>query len=163
MWAAHGATCPGFMPSGKNSNKRAVLAVIGGSGLERLAGLESSRRMPVRTPFGKPSAAPVTGTIGGRRAVFLARHGEEHVYAPHEINYRANVWALRALEAVNIVSIATVGGIRADLIPGSLAVPDQIIDYTWGRASSFGPRHAGGVMHVDFTHPYCDAMRQRLL
>jgi 5'-methylthioadenosine phosphorylase len=151
------------MPSGKNSNKQAVLGIIGGSGLERLASLEAAHRMPVRTPFGKPSTALVAGTIGGCRAVFLARHGEGHAYAPHEINYRANLWALRALKAVDIVSVATVGGIRSDLVPGSLAVPDQIIDYTWGRASTYGSRHASGVMHIDFTHPYCDAMRKRLL
>ena len=151
------------MPSKKTTNSPAVLGIIGGSGLARLANLSASRKMSMRTPYGKPSAALVSGTIAGRKAVFLARHGDGHIFAPHEINYRANLWALRAAKVRNVVSIATVGGIRADLAPGTLAVPDQIIDYTWGRISTFGRAGGRGVTHIDFTHPYCDAMRLRLL
>ena len=151
------------MPSRKTSNSQPVLGIIVGSGLARLASLEAARRLPVRTPYGKPSAALIAGKIGGRKAVFLARHGDGHVLAPHEINYRANLWALRTVKVTDVVSIATVGGIRADLAPGTLAVPDQIIDYTWGRASTFSPLRGREVMHVDFTHPYCEAMRRRLL
>jgi len=139
------------MPSRKNSP--AALGIIGGSGLARLANLTGSRRTSVRTPYGKPSAPLVEGTIGGRRAVF----------APHEINYRANLWALRAVKAVNIVSIATVGGIRTDLLPGTLVIPDQIIDYTWGRVSTLRPQGRRGVTHIDFTRPYCETMRGKLL
>lgn len=149
------------MPSRKNSP--AVLGIIGGSGLARLANLAGSRRISVRTPYGKPSAPLVSGTIGGRKAVFLTRHGDGHVFAPHEINYRANLWALRAVKAANLISIATVGGIRADFLPGTLAIPDQIIDYTWGRVSTFSPSGKRGVTHIDFTHPYCEAMRRRLV
>jgi 5'-methylthioinosine phosphorylase len=149
------------MPSRKTSPK--VLGIIGGSGLARLANLSGSRRTSVRTPYGKPSAPLVSGTLGGRRAVFLARHGDGHLIAPHEINYRANLWALRAVKAVNVVSIATVGGIRADLLPGTLVIPDQIIDYTWARVSTFGPPGRRGVTHIDFTHPYCETMRRNLL
>jgi 5'-methylthioadenosine phosphorylase len=149
------------MPSRKSDP--AALGVIGGSGLARLAGLAVTRRGAVRTPYGKPSAPLVSGKLDGRNAVFLARHGDGHVFAPHEINYRANLWALHAAGVRNVVSIATVGGIRADLVPGTLAIPDQIIDYTWGRTSAFRSPGKGEVKHIDFTHPYCEAMRQRLL
>jgi 5'-methylthioadenosine phosphorylase len=149
------------MPPKKN--RPALLGVIGGSGLARLANLTAQRKMLVRTPYGKPTAPLISGMLGGRKAVFLARHGEGHIFAPHEINYRANLWALRAAGADDIVSIATVGGIRADLLPGTLAIPDQIIDYTWGRESSFHSPGKGEVRHIDFTHPYCETLRQRLL
>ena len=95
--------------------------------------------------------------------MFLTRHGDGHVIAPHEINYRANLWALRAVKAVDVISIATVGGIRADLLPGTLVIPDQIIDYTWGRVPTLGSMGKRGVTHIDFTHPYCETMRQKLL
>jgi 5'-methylthioadenosine phosphorylase len=151
------------MRSRKISNSPAALGVIGGNGLARLRDRGAARRMPVSTPYGKPSAPLWAGTLGGRKAVFLARHGDGHVYAPHEINYRANLWALRAVKVTDVVSIATVGGIRADFAPGTLVIPDQIIDYTWGRASTFSPLRGRAVMHVDFTRPYCEALRRRLL
>ena len=139
-----------------------MLAIIGGSGLTRLANLEVTRRLVVRTPFGEPSGALTFGTICGREAVFLARHGYGHTIPPHEVNYRANIWALHAQGVKNVVSVASVGGIRADLLPGTLAVPDQIIDYTHGRMHTFFTRTEHGVTHVDFTQPYCEALRQRL-
>jgi 5'-methylthioadenosine phosphorylase len=117
----------------------------------------------VTTPYGKPSGPLTVGTVAGRKVIFLARHGDGHTVPPHEVNYRANIWALRARGVRNVVAVFTVGGIRADLGPGALAVPDQIIDYTHGRKSTFFDRPRGSVTHVDFTHPYCDAMRQRLL
>lgn len=140
-----------------------MLAVIGGSGLTQLANLEVTRRLVVRTPYGEPSGALTFGTIGGREVVFLARHGYGHTIPPHEVNYRANIWALHAQNVKDVVSIASVGGIRADLGPGTLAVPDQVIDYTHGRNSTFFTRTDRAVTHIDFTHPYCEAMRQRLL
>jgi 5'-methylthioadenosine phosphorylase len=140
-----------------------VLGIIGGSGLSRLANLEVMRRQVVRTPFGEPSGALTFGRIRGREVVFLARHGYGHTIPPHEVNYRANIWALHAQNVTDVVSIASVGGIRSDLAPGVLAVPDQIIDYTHGRASTFFGRSERGVTHVDFTRPYCEALRQRLL
>jgi 5'-methylthioadenosine phosphorylase len=149
------------MRSRKNSP--APLGIIGGSGLARLASLAGVRRLSVRTPYGKPSAPLVSGKMKGRSVIFLARHGDGHVFAPHEINYRANLWALRAVKVKDVVSIATVGGIRPDLAPGALAVPDQIVDYTWGRTSTFGPPARRGVVHIDFTHPYCADMRGQLL
>jgi len=140
-----------------------MLAIIGGSGLSQLEGVEGARRRVVRTPYGRPSGALVLGTLRGRKVVFLQRHGPGHTIPPHEVNYRANIWALHAQKAKNVVAVAAVGGIRGDLGPGAFAVPDQIIDYTHGRASTYHTRGHGPVTHIDFTRPYCEAMRQRLL
>lgn len=140
-----------------------MLAIIGGTGLSRIESMVVSRRRSVRTPYGTPSAALVFGTLRGRKVVFLQRHGRGHTIPPHEVNYRANIWALHAQKARNVVAVASVGGIRADLGPGMLAVPDQIIDYTHGRRSTFFTRGPRPVTHIDFTRPYCEAMRQRLL
>ncbi len=139
-----------------------MLAIIGGSGLTQLSNLNITRRQVVRTPYGEPSGALTFGTIEGRDVVFLARHGYGHTIPPHEVNYRANIWALHAENALDVVSIASVGGIRADLIPGTLALPDQIIDYTHGRDSTFSDQTYRSVTHIDFTYPYSDAMRKRL-
>ena len=114
-----------------------MLAVIGGSGLSQLANLEVTQRRVVRTPYGEPSGPLAYGAIRDRGVVFLARHGYGHRIAPHDVNYRANVWALKDAGADAIVSVASVGGIRADLGPGVLLVPHQIIDYTWGRRTTF--------------------------
>jgi len=139
-----------------------MLAIIGGSGLTQLANLEVTHRQVVRTPFGEPSGAFTFGKIRGREVIFLARHGDEHTIPPHEINYCANVWALHSQRVTDVVAVASVGGIRADLAPGTLAVPDQIIDYTHGRKFTFFAAADGSVTHIDFTHPYCEKLRQRL-
>jgi len=140
-----------------------MLAVIGGSGLSQLAGLEVHQRKVAKTPFGEPSGPLTVGTLEGQMLVFLARHGEGHSVAPHQVNYRANLWALKDMGVERVISIASVGGIRDDLVPGVLVVPDQILDYTWGRAVTFfeGPR--AQVTHIDFTVPYAAAERQRIL
>ena len=140
-----------------------MLGIIGGSGLDRLDSMTVKRRRLVRTPFGKPSGALAFGTLGGREVVFLARHGPGHAIPPHEVNYCANIWALHARGVQDVVAVAAVGGIRADLGPGALAVPDQIIDYTHDRRATFFKRGARPVTHIDFTRPYCESMRQRLL
>jgi 5'-methylthioadenosine phosphorylase len=140
-----------------------VLAIIGGSGLTRLANLEVRRHKVVRTPWGEPSGALTFGRLGAAEVVFLARHGYGHTIPPHEVNYRANIWALREEGATEIVSVASVGGIRADLGPGMLVVPHQIIDYTWGRRSTFFEGGDVPVSHVDFTAPYSEPLRQKLL
>jgi 5'-methylthioadenosine phosphorylase len=140
-----------------------LLGIIGGSGLSELEGMEGARRRAVRTPYGRPSGALVLGTLRGRKVVFLQRHGPGHAIPPHEVNYRANLWALHAQKVKNVVAIAAVGGIRADLGPGTFAVPDQIIDYTHGRRSTYYARGRGPVKHIDFTRPYCEAMREQLL
>ena len=139
-----------------------MLAIIGGSGLSELANLESAERRQVRTPYGEPSGPVTLGAIRGASVLFLPRHGYGHTLAPHQINYRANVWALNEQGAREIVSVASVGGIRSDLKPGDLVVPHQIIDYTSGRKSTFFEDGAP-VTHIDFTLPYTEALRRRLL
>ncbi|CAM5277880.1 MULTISPECIES: S-methyl-5'-thioinosine phosphorylase [unclassified Thauera] len=140
-----------------------MLAIIGGSGLTQLSNMEIERREVVRTPFGEPSGALVFGRMCNEPVVFLARHGYGHTIPPHLVNYRANIWALKDARVSGIVSVASVGGIRAELGPGTLMVPDQIIDYTWGRKSTFFEGGDTPVRHIDFTHPYDQALRQRLL
>ena len=140
-----------------------MLAIIGGSGLTELANLEVLRRQVVRTPYGEPSGALTFGRIAGHEVVFLARHGYGNTIPPHEVNYCANMWALREQGVKNIVSVASVGGIRADLVPGTLAIPDQILDYTHGRRATFFSSTDHSVTHIDFTHPYSAALRERLL
>lgn len=140
-----------------------MLAIIGGSGLTQLASLEVGRRKVVRTPYGDPSGALTFGRIGGCEVVFLARHGYGHTIVPHEVNYRANIWALREEGADSIISVASVGGIRNDIWPGTLVLPHQIIDYTWGRASTFFEGPGQPVNHIDFTEPYSRALRERIL
>ncbi|MEQ1772183.1 MAG: S-methyl-5'-thioinosine phosphorylase [Burkholderiales bacterium] len=140
-----------------------MLAIIGGSGLDRLSALESARQVTVSTPYGKPSAQLVFGRLNECDVVFLARHGEDHRLPPHKINYRANVWALHAQGVKNIVAVATVGGIGSGFGTGTLAIPDQILDYTWGRASTFFDGESGEIKHIDFTQPYCESMRATLV
>jgi 5'-methylthioinosine phosphorylase len=139
-----------------------VHAIIGGSGLARLADLKLERREVVRTPYGDPSCALSFGTIEGVPVVFLARHGYGHTLAPHQINYRANLWALQQVGASAVVAVATVGGIDEAFGPGTIAIPDQIVDYTAGRKSTFFEGPDSPVTHVDFTHPYTGALRARL-
>lgn len=137
------------------------LGIIGGSGLTELGGLEKVKRLAARTPYGKTSGPLTLGRLRGRDVVFLPRHGVRHSLLPHEVNYRANIWALHAQKVRDVVAVASVGGIRAELAAGTLAIPEQILDYTHGRASTY--HGAGrGVIHIDFTRPYCDALRRRL-
>jgi 5'-methylthioadenosine phosphorylase len=131
--------------------------------LSVLANLEVVRRQIVRTPYGEPSSALTFGTIGGRDIAFLARHGHGHTIPPHLVNYRANIWALHSQQVRDVVSIASVGGIRNDLAPGALVVPHQILDYTHGREATFSSGGDHGVVHIDFTYPYCESLRQRIL
>jgi 5'-methylthioinosine phosphorylase len=140
-----------------------MLAVIGGSGLSRLGSLEVTERRAARTPYGEPSGALLFGTVAGKPIMFLARHGYGHTIAPHEVNYRANIWALREAGATRIVSVASVGGIRVDCGPGTLVVPNQLLDYTWGRPSTYFEGPEQPVKHVDFTHPYAEPVRKALL
>lgn len=140
-----------------------MLAIIGGSGLDRLPELDGARKQVIRTPYGEPSGALTFGRLGGRDVVFLARHGYGHTIPPHGVNYRANVWALASQGVREIVAVATVGGIRSDLGPGMIAVPAQIIDYTYGRARTFYDGSDGDVQHIDFTHPYSAALRAKVL
>ena len=140
-----------------------MLAIIGGSGLSKLGIMEVTQRRVVRTPYGEPSGALIFGRIVDCDVVFLARHGYGHTIAPHQVNYRANLWALRDSGARSVVSVASVGGIRKDLGPGVLVLPHQVIDYTWGRPSTFFEGSGAPVNHIDFTEPYSNELRARLL
>ena len=140
-----------------------MLAVIGGSGLTQLANLNISHREVLRTPYGEPSGAVIFGKICEHPVVFMARHGYGHTIPPHEINYRANIWALKQCGACAIVSVASVGCIRPDLKPGDVVIPHQIIDYTWGRKNTFFEGQEGSVTHVDFTEPYDPSLRRQLI
>lgn len=140
-----------------------MLAIIGGSGLTGLSSLESVRPEVARTPYGEPSGALFFGELCDKPVVFLARHGHRHTIPPHRVNYRANIWALGQAGATGIVSVASVGGIRADFGPGKLVVPHQIIDYTWGRVSTFFEDIDQPVRHIDFTNPFDQALRQGIL
>ncbi|PTR13471.1 methylthioadenosine phosphorylase [Nitrosospira sp. Nsp2] len=140
-----------------------MLAIIGGTGLTQLSCLEISHRRILTTPYGEPSGPLTFGHIGDKRVVFLARHGYGHTIPPHEVNYRANLWALHSLNLTRVVAVASVGGIRADLTPGTLAIPDQIIDYTHGRKYTYYEGTDKPVSYIDFTEPYCQLSRERLL
>lgn len=140
-----------------------MLAIIGGSGLSKLGYMQLSERKRPRTPYGEPSAALTFGRIAGCDVVFLARHGDDHTIAPHEVNYRANLWALKEAGAEAVLSVATVGAIRKDLAPGALLLPHQLIDYTWGRPATFFEGAQAPVKHIDFTEPYSRGLRERLL
>jgi len=139
-----------------------MLAIIGGSGLTKLSTLAVARREVVRTPYGEPSSALVFGQIAGCDAVFLARHGHGHTIPPHRVNYRANLRALKDAGARAVVAVASVGGIRGHA-PGELVLPNQLIDYTSGRAHTFFDGAGMPVVHVDFTHPYTPALRATCL
>ena len=121
------------------------------------------RREIARTPFGEPSGPLVFGEINDVTVLFIARHGPGHVLAPHRINYRANVWALKQAGATDVLAVAAVGGITSDVGPGTIVVPDQIIDYTYGREHTFCDGSDRTVVHVDFTRPYSDPLRDLLL
>ena len=140
-----------------------MLAIIGGRGLTQLANLKITHRQVMRTPFGEPSCAFLFGILNQHEVVFLARHGYGYTIPPHLVNYRANLWALREQGVIDVVSVATVGGIREDLTPGKLVLPDQIIDYTHGRDSTYFDSRNMSYSNIDFSHPYSQSMRNRIL
>lgn len=139
------------------------LAVIGGTGLYRLAGLEDVETLQPDTRFGAPSGPIRAGRLDGRRVVFLARHGEGHSLPPHRINYRANLAALQQLGATRVLALNTVGGITERFGPRVLACPDQLIDYTWGRISTICEEPGTEVVHVDFGEPYTRDLRRAVV
>lgn len=141
----------------------AELAIIGGTGLTSLKNLEIKRREVMRTPYGEPSGPLVHGEMAGNDVVFLPRHGHGHTIPPHVINYRANIWALRETGVTSVIAVAAVGGIRDDMGPETLAVPDQIIDYTASRKHTFFENDLSQVTHIDFTYPYSERLRQLLI
>jgi len=140
-----------------------MLAIIGGTGLYELEGVQEIREESVVTPWGPPSGPLLIGRMGDQALVFLPRHGVRHSIAPHEINYRANLWALRDAGVRSIVAVGAVGAIADTPAEGGIAIPDQLIDYTWGRAATFFEGPESPVEHIDFTQPYTGALRERLL
>lgn len=140
-----------------------MLAIIGGRGLTELQNLKITHRQVMRTPYGEPSGAFLFGTLNQKEVIFLARHGFGYTIPPHLVNYRANLWALQNQGVTEVISVATVGAIRADLKPGDLIVPDQIIDYTHGRDATFFENRDAIYHNIDFTFPYNEGLRQRIL
>lgn len=142
---------------------RIDLAIIGGTGVYRLAELDDVRSFDVQTRFGAPSGPVRVGRLGDRSVAFLARHGEGHSVPPHRVNYRANLAALQQLGATRVLAMNTVGGITERFGPRVLACPDQLIDYTWGRISTICEEEGSEVLHVDFGEPYTEALRRMVL
>lgn len=140
-----------------------MYAIIGGTGLTRLQGLDIRQALAPATPYGAASSEVLLGEYAGCPVAFMARHGHPHSIAPHQINYRANLWALRAAGASKIIAINAVGSIDADLNTGDFCVPDQIIDYTWGREHTLFAGELEQVTHIDFSHPYDQQLRMQLL
>lgn len=139
-----------------------MIGIIGGTGLTELPGLSELDARWIETPYGEPSAALNTGRWHDQDVVFLARHGNPHQIPPHLVNYRANLWALRHAGVKNIVAVNAVGGIDKRLGPARIAIPDQIIDYTWGREQTL---YDGSIPmeHIDFSAPYSESLRKQLL
>lgn len=139
-----------------------ALAVIGGTGVYRLAALEDEQALHCDTPYGAPSGPLRIGHLGNARVAFLARHGEGHALPPHRVNYRANLHALQQAGVRRVLALNTVGGITAACGPRVLACPDQLIDYTWGRESTYWDGE-GQALHVDFGQPYSPGLREQVL
>lgn len=139
-----------------------MLAIIGGTGLTELENLRINKRVIVRTPYGEPSQPLVFGEICGGEVIFLARHGSGHTIPPHKVNYRANIYALHLQGVTEIAAVATVGGIHPELGSGTIAIPHQIIDYTYGRENTYHDGIVKPVKHIDFTEPYSHELRGKL-
>jgi len=139
-------------------------AIIGGTGLGVISGAKLIEQREMTTPYGALSAAVQVIEIDGARCAFLQRHGLPHHIPPHRINYRANLWALRELQVRRVIAVNAVGGIGTAMSAGRIAIPDQIVDYTYGREHTFSDGETGSVLeHVDFTHPYTPSLRAVLL
>lgn len=137
-----------------------VLGVIGGSGLYQMEGLEEVREYDLDTPFGKPSSPIVVGLLEGKPVAFLARHGRGHFISPSEINYRANIYALKMLGVERVVSVSACGSLREDYAPGHIVIPDQLFDFTKGRKRTFF--EDGFVAHVSVADPFCPALSEQV-
>lgn len=140
------------MTTTPDSSPRADLGLIGGSGFYEF--FDSAERIRLTTPFGDPSDNVVVGEVEGRRVAFIARHGQGHRFAPHRVNYRANLWALRSVGVRQVLSPCAVGSLKPELGPGTVVVPDQLVDRTWGREHTMYAEE-GPVVHVGFADPFC--------
>ncbi len=138
------------------------IAIIGGTGLTSLTGVEITGTREVDTPYGSPSSALNFGRLGDQEIIFLPRHGNPHAISPHKINYRANIHALKESGVENIIAVNAVGGITSEMRPGRIVIPEQIIDYTYGRNHTFFEDELDEVTHIDFTKPYSVDLREQL-
>ena len=141
----------------------APVGIIGGTGLTTLSGLEITGQRAVSTVWGEPSSELSEGVIGGQKALFLSRHGNPHRIPPHQVNYRANLQALYDQGVRTVVGVNAVGGIHPEMGPAQIVIPDQLIDYTWGRASTFFEGDLEETTHIDFTYPYSETARKVLI
>ena len=139
-----------------------MLAIIGGSGLSSLKDIKIIGSKGGKTPYGRSSEPPKLMALGNKKFVFLPRHGSSHSIAPHEINYRANIWALSEAGVKEVISITAVGGVNRNLLPGDIILPDQLIDYTHGRKNSFYDGIDNELRHMDFTWPYDWELRKNI-
>lgn len=140
-----------------------TIAIIGGTGLSQIDQLQILSHQQIDTPFGATSAPLLLAELNGNPVIFLARHGNPHRIPPHKINYRANIWALKQAGVSEIIAVAAVGGISPAMKPAVIAIPDQIIDYSYGREHSFFSDDLEHVTHIDFSFPYTEQLRQRLI
>jgi 5'-methylthioinosine phosphorylase len=140
-----------------------MIGVIGGTGLTEPVFLEDVQTEAVTTPFALQPVLVHRGMLGSTQVAFIARHGKGHKVPPHRINYRANIWALHHIGVRAVIGVNAVGGIHARTGPGALAVPRQIIDYSWGREHTYFADGLDAVTHIDFTEPYAEPLRQLLL
>ena len=138
------------------------LAFIGGSLLGAIDGLPEAMDENLHTPFGQPSDSYLTGDMNGLDVVYINRHGRLHTIAPHQINYRANMFGLKMLEVTHIIAVTAVGGITDKMSPMRWVIPDQIIDYTYGRMQTYNDGDENEVNHIDFSYPFNDDLRKRL-
>lgn len=137
---------------------KAEIGIIGGTGVYNPDMLKESTEIKVKTPYGEPSDSITLGEFCGRRVAFLPRHGRNHKTPPHSINYRANIWAMKELGVTRILAPAAVGSLQEKMAPGDIAIPDQFIDRTSGRKSSFYDN--GQVCHISVADPFCDELRE---
>jgi len=143
--------------------QKVKIAIIGGSGLRHLKGLKNIRREVGRTPYGDPSAPLTIGTLGDNEVIFLPRHGLSHQIPPHQVNYRANIWVLKSMGVEQVYAVGATGSIDPVLKPGDIVIPEQLIDYTYGREQTFYDGSNAVVEHIDFSQPYSEPLRQRLI
>jgi len=140
-----------------------TFGIVGGTGLDQLQGLQAQQSHCPDTPFGAPSRAIQEGSWHGCTVYYLQRHGAPLAIPPHKINYRANMWAMKHLGVTDLVAINAVGGISAQATTGTLVIPDQLIDYTWGREHTIDDGSSGALQHIDFTEPYDTKLRSAVL
>lgn len=139
------------------------IAIIGGTGFSGFDNISNLKEQAIETPYAKEPVILTVGEIASRSVIFIARHGKGHSIAPHKINYRANLWALKSYGVEQIIAIAAVGGISKKMSPKTIVIPNQIIDYTYGREHTFFDENFKPEQHIDFTYPYTKPLREKLL